>query len=156
VKSVERLSQKCPPPILAVLALLGFGFFRRQGALAAEYYVSPTGSDSNPGTQASPWGTVQKAASRRWPETRSGFVAEPTSPSAGHHVFEERDIGTHRKSTTLAYQGEVPKIDFLQHERIEHRLQHGYSRSPGSWLLQRDSRKLPRQETTVRHMGFEM
>ena len=26
------------------------------------YYVSPTGNDSNPGTQSQPWGTIQKAA----------------------------------------------------------------------------------------------
>lgn len=30
---------------------------------AATYYLSPTGSDSNPGTAASPWRTFQKAAS---------------------------------------------------------------------------------------------
>src|SRR5207249_5620831 len=29
---------------------------------ATTYYVSPSGSDSNPGTQVSPWGTIQKAA----------------------------------------------------------------------------------------------
>jgi len=31
-------------------------------AVAATYYVSPSGSDSNPGTSAQPWRTVQKAA----------------------------------------------------------------------------------------------
>ncbi len=31
-------------------------------ASAANYYVAPTGQDSNPGTQASPWQTIQKAA----------------------------------------------------------------------------------------------
>ena len=31
--------------------------------MAATYYLSPTGSDSNPGTAASPWRTFQKAAS---------------------------------------------------------------------------------------------
>ncbi|HID38066.1 MAG TPA: T9SS type A sorting domain-containing protein [Calditrichaeota bacterium] len=30
--------------------------------LATTYYVSPDGSDSNPGTEASPWKTIQKAA----------------------------------------------------------------------------------------------
>ena len=31
-------------------------------AVAATYYVSPSGSDSNPGSSAQPWRTVQKAA----------------------------------------------------------------------------------------------
>jgi len=32
------------------------------GALAQTFYVSPTGSDSNPGSQAQPWLTIQHAA----------------------------------------------------------------------------------------------
>lgn len=32
-------------------------------AVASTYYVSPTGSDANPGTAASPWQTIQMAAS---------------------------------------------------------------------------------------------
>jgi hypothetical protein len=31
-------------------------------AIAATYYVSPPGNDSNSGTESSPWGTIQKAA----------------------------------------------------------------------------------------------
>lgn len=42
--------------VLAVLAGSG-------PATAAEFYVSPSGDDGNPGTLAAPWRTVQKAAS---------------------------------------------------------------------------------------------
>jgi len=36
--------------------------FIASSALAQNYYVSPTGSDSNPGTQTQPWLTIQHAA----------------------------------------------------------------------------------------------
>src|SRR2546422_8445893 len=42
----------------SVCGFLSSGF--AQGG--ATYYVAPTGSDSNPGTSASPWRTIQKAA----------------------------------------------------------------------------------------------
>src|SRR2546430_6204833 len=42
----------------SVCGLLLSGF--AQGG--ATYYVAPTGSDSNPGTSAAPWRTIQKAA----------------------------------------------------------------------------------------------
>jgi hypothetical protein len=41
--------------MLAVMALAGTAFAQNQ------YYVSPAGSDSNPGTQARPWQTIQHA-----------------------------------------------------------------------------------------------
>jgi hypothetical protein len=45
--------------ILAIAAAVGAG--ARTGS-AATYYVSPIGFDSNPGTSAAPWRTLQKAA----------------------------------------------------------------------------------------------
>lgn len=47
--------------VMLILACLTA--FSGSNALAATYYVSPSGSDSNPGTQSSPWRTIQKAAS---------------------------------------------------------------------------------------------
>ena len=60
-------SAKCPSKTRQQHSLLrwlvaGLGLFAAKNAFAAEYYVSPTGSDSNPGTQASPFATVQKGA----------------------------------------------------------------------------------------------
>src|SRR5262249_48117253 len=45
--------------LCSTLAIL---FIPSSAALAATYYVSPSGSDLNPGTQASPWQTLQMAA----------------------------------------------------------------------------------------------
>src|SRR5438034_10559155 len=42
----------------SVCGFLSSGF--AQGGFT--YYVAPTGSDSNPGTSAAPWRTIQKAA----------------------------------------------------------------------------------------------
>ncbi len=47
----------------AILSCAGFLFFGFTiNAQAANYYVSTTGNDSNAGTSASPWRTIQKAA----------------------------------------------------------------------------------------------
>jgi len=42
--------------------LLILFFIVRSGMWAADYYVAKTGSNSNPGTEALPWKTIQKAA----------------------------------------------------------------------------------------------
>jgi hypothetical protein len=49
---------------LKLLALLAFvvSVSAARGQVNTSYYVSPTGNDSNPGTQAAPWRTIQHAA----------------------------------------------------------------------------------------------
>ncbi len=47
--------------ICAILIVLGL-FFPSPAKAANSYYVSPSGNDSNPGTQTQPWKTIQKAA----------------------------------------------------------------------------------------------
>ena len=53
--------------ILSAGSLLGLswlaGLLGPSPALAADYYVSPSGSDSSPGTLSQPFQTIQKAAS---------------------------------------------------------------------------------------------
>jgi len=58
------------------------------------YYVAPTGSDSNPGTQGNPWQTIQKAADTLTAGDtvyiRTGFYKEGVTPqnsgSAGNYI----------------------------------------------------------------------
>lgn len=38
--------------------------FLASNAFATQYYVSATGNDSNPGTQAAPWRTIQKVTTQ--------------------------------------------------------------------------------------------
>ena len=51
----------CPMRILSIVTLIAvwlwFGV-----AVAADYYVAPTGDDGNSGTESEPWATIQKAA----------------------------------------------------------------------------------------------
>jgi len=51
---------------IALLALLGISGHTR-AATTCSLYVATTGSDTNPGTLAAPWKTVQKAANTALP-----------------------------------------------------------------------------------------
>src|SRR5262245_37760107 len=55
-------------------ATAGTGVVGALPAAAATYYISPTGSDSGPGTSAAPWRTLQKAS--------AGMVAGDTAIAA--------------------------------------------------------------------------
>lgn len=48
--------------ILSMIFVSLFVWISPGSAAGNTYYVSPTGNDSNPGTQAQPWKTIQKAA----------------------------------------------------------------------------------------------
>ena len=47
---------------LSLIMLSGWAVPEKISAQGNEYYVAPGGSDSNPGTEAQPWQTIQKAA----------------------------------------------------------------------------------------------
>jgi parallel beta-helix repeat protein/VCBS repeat-containing protein len=51
-----------PKTSLLLLVLLAGIFIAAQAFAGSTFYVATTGSDSNPGTQALPWKTIQKAA----------------------------------------------------------------------------------------------
>src|SRR5262245_30735812 len=95
---------------LQTLLAAGTLLIAAHSALATDYYVSPSGSDSNPGTLASPFATIPKAVS---------VVV------AGDTIFVRG--GTHSYSSTIliaksgtaaapirlwAYQNEQPLLDF--------------------------------------------
>jgi hypothetical protein len=64
IKSVSRLTTQWVAIIIVVVSILGGSSLSAfaQASPGANYYVSPSGSDSNPGTQSQPWQTIQKAA----------------------------------------------------------------------------------------------
>lgn len=85
-----------------------FGPLRQAGAPAGTvYYVAPTGSDSNPGTEALPWRTIRKAANTLVAGDtvyiKAGTYRERVVPlnsgSAGNYI------------TYAAYPGDVVTID---------------------------------------------
>jgi hypothetical protein len=56
------------------------------GAFAADYYVSPQGKDSNPGTGTHPWLTIAKAADT----LKAGDTAKRFAQPEGHSVEYEK------------------------------------------------------------------
>ena len=92
--------------LVAVALVLGLA--TDSTAQSTTFYVSPTGNDSNSGSMASPWLTVQKAANT--------LVAGQTALLRGG-TYRERGIrfahsGTATAGIALrAYPGETPTID---------------------------------------------
>src|SRR6185437_4163631 len=55
--------KKLPQKLSILLSVLFVAIFIAAQAFAGNtFYVTTSGNDSNPGTQALPWGTIQKAA----------------------------------------------------------------------------------------------
>jgi MYXO-CTERM domain-containing protein len=116
MRSAQRLSRTGDYRLPLVCLFVCLGLLAAKNALAAEYYVAPTGSDSNPGTQASPWGTVQKAASTAaagdtvW--FRGGTYAITTPSGSNGIEFSKSGTSDTNRIKYWAYAGEVPVIDF--------------------------------------------
>ena len=154
MKSAERLSHRGLGHRLLSWLLVGLGVFAARGALATEYYVAPTGSDSNPGTQASPWGTVQKAASTAAAGDTVWLRGGTYSPSAGI-TFSKSGTSDTNRINYFAYQGEVPKIDFSNMAVSSSGYSMGITVS-GSWLHFKGFEECCLKETTFANNGFDV
>jgi len=105
---------------------------------AAEYYVAPTGSDSNPGSLDQPFASVQhgndvaKAGDTIWIRGGTYQIVKPTSAGAGISLSKS---GTSDASRIKywAYEGEVPVFDFAMMTLSTTGYTHGFVVS-GSWL----------------------
>jgi hypothetical protein len=62
MKSANCLSRTSQQHSLLPWLVAGLGLFAAENVFATEYYVSTTGSDSNPGTLAAPFASLQKGA----------------------------------------------------------------------------------------------
>ena len=80
------LLRKCLPIVLAILLLIAFSPLAVQAA-GAVYYVAKNGSDSNPGTEALPWLTIQKAVN-------SMSAGDTTLVKAGTYAEEVRIVSS--------------------------------------------------------------
>ncbi|HEX7499026.1 MAG TPA: right-handed parallel beta-helix repeat-containing protein, partial [Polyangia bacterium] len=122
-----------------VLALSSAGvaffcvFLASERASAAEYYVSPTGSDSNPGTLASPFATLQKG--------NNSAAAGDTVWLRGGTYYSTTQItlsgsGTSDSNRTKiwAYQGEVPVLDFSKYASTNPAVDVPAILVTGSWM----------------------
>ena len=107
-------------------------------AQAAEYYVSPTGSDSAAGTMAAPWATLQKgvntavAGDTVWIRGGTYRVTTPATSSGGINFNKSGTSDTNRIKY-WAYPGEIPVFDFSGLVISTSGYTNGFSVS-GSWL----------------------
>jgi MYXO-CTERM domain-containing protein len=117
MKFAQHLSKTIRPPSLQLWLVAGLSFFATKNAHAAEYYVSPTGSDSNAGTLAVPFATLQKAASTVaagdtvWIRGGTYKITTPASSGAGIQLSKSGTSDTNRIKY-WAYPGETPLLDF--------------------------------------------
>jgi MYXO-CTERM domain-containing protein len=117
MKSVRRFSKTSQQGSLLLWLVAGLGFFAARNVFAAEYYVATTGSDSNPGTQASPFATLQKGADTAaagdtvWIRGGTYKTTTPKSSGAGIQISKSGTSDTNRVKI-WAYPGETPLFDF--------------------------------------------
>ncbi|MFO7742636.1 MAG: right-handed parallel beta-helix repeat-containing protein [Anaerolineae bacterium] len=82
---------------------------RLGGAAACTYYVAPSGSDGNPGTQSQPWATFQHAADTAQPGETICFRGGTYSVAEDIHLSQSGTAGS--VITFIAYSGESPILD---------------------------------------------
>jgi MYXO-CTERM domain-containing protein len=89
----------------------GLGFFAARNVFAAEFYVSTTGSDSNPGTQASPFATLTKGVSSAGAGD-TVYIGGGTYYPSGGFTFSKSGTSDTNRIKYWAVPGEKPVFDF--------------------------------------------
>lgn len=94
--------------LLLLFVLIASFVLTRPGlAAGAIYYVAPTGNDANPGTEAQPWRTIQKAAN----SVNPGDTVFVRGGSYNEVVLLTRSGTADNYITFQNYPGETPIID---------------------------------------------
>jgi hypothetical protein len=138
MKFVEHLSKRGDHHFLLACLFVVLGVLSARTASATEYYVSPTGSDSNPGTLASPFATIQKGANTAvagdtvWLRGGTYTITTPTTSGAGI-TFTKSGTSDTNRINYFAYTGETPVIDFSNMQISTSGYTHGIHVT-GSWL----------------------
>jgi MYXO-CTERM domain-containing protein len=138
MKSAKRLSKTGQQHSLLFWLVAGLGLFAAKNVFATEYYVSPTGSDSNPGTQDSPFATLQKGADTAvagdtvWIRGGTYKITTPKNGGAGIELSKSGTSDTNRIKY-WAYPGETPLFDFTNLQIANGAYTFGIVIS-GSWL----------------------
>jgi hypothetical protein len=133
MKSAKCLSKTRQQHSLLRWLVAGLGLFAAKNAFAAEYYVSPTGSDSNPGTQASPFATVQKANN----SAAAGdtiWMRAGTYNTTGQITLSKSGTSDTNRTKIWAYPGEVPVIDFSNYGLASSGSDNPAITVTGSWM----------------------
>jgi MYXO-CTERM domain-containing protein len=102
-------------------------------AFAAEFFVSPTGSDSNPGTLASPFATLTKGNSA----AAAGdtiWVRGGTYSITGQITLSKSGTSDTNRTKIWAYAGEVPIFDFSNYSLASSGSDNPAITVTGSWM----------------------
>src|SRR5262245_33450816 len=120
--------------LLVLMSVVGL-----RSARAAEYYVAPTGgSDTNAGTMAAPFATMQKAVNTAvagdtvWIRGGTYRITTPATSGAGVNFNKSGTSDTNRIKY-WAYPGEVPVFDFSNLTISTTGYTNGFNVT-GSWL----------------------
>jgi len=133
-RSVNQVTQRS----FLIGLLAGSGSLISANAHAADYYVAPAGSDSNAGTLAAPFATLQKGAdvavAGDTVYIRGGTYSITTPKSAGAgFTFSKSGTSDSNRIKYWAYQAEVPVFDFTNMVLSTSGYTHGFVVT-GSWL----------------------
>src|SRR5664279_3411314 len=115
------------------IAFTSLVFLAPLQALAAEYYVSPAGSDSNAGTQAAPFATLQKA-------NNSAAAGDTIWMRAGTYncttqiTLSKSGTSDTNRTKFWAYTGEAPIIDFSNYGAASSAADNPAIVVSGSWM----------------------
>ncbi|HHY54286.1 MAG TPA: DUF1565 domain-containing protein, partial [Chloroflexi bacterium] len=94
--------------LFLLFVLIAFFVLAQPGlAAGAVYYVAPTGNDANPGTEAQPWRTIQKAAN----SVNPGDTVFIRGGAYNEVVLLTRSGTADNYITFQNYPGETPIID---------------------------------------------
>ena len=94
--------------ICLIYIIVGFGIqLQPVSAAVNTYYVAKNGSDHNPGTQAQPWLTIQKAANT----IVAGDTVFVETGTYNEHVVPQNSGSSSNPITFENYPGESPIID---------------------------------------------
>jgi hypothetical protein len=115
--------------ILFVMLLLNV-LINKQGAEARDYYVAVTGSDSNPGTFAAPFRTINKGVSL----TVAGDKVYVMNGTYNERVQMSRSGNAGAPITLAAYSGHSPKIQGPSNTEVINVAAGGGTSSVG-WLI---------------------
>ena len=101
------------------ICLLGFS-----SSQAAEFYVSTTGDDNNPGTLSQPFASLDRGQQAASPGDtvwiRGGVYDYVAGPGASEHaVLFDKSGAPGNRINYWAYPGETPVFDFFQYQPVE-------------------------------------
>src|SRR6478609_4101932 len=138
MKAMSRALNRVIRVPLLVGLFAGASVWAQKSALAAEYYVAPTGSDSAAGTLAAPFATLQKGADVAVAGDTvyiRGGTYEITTPknSGAGLTFSKSGTSDTNRIKYWAYQSEVPVFDFANMVLSTSGYTHGFVVT-GSWL----------------------